>query len=218
MAKVILLDKQKVGRVDGLVVESASDVRDGCFYVGDEALEGHDVVAPAMSVLEGRLQKVYFDLESYLFFQQAKAVILDSSVPRGVFRFRRMTTDTTTAVIAEDLMVVSSVLGKPERVWVKRSEVNDVPRHVIVTVDFGGGTMAHLDYTFGEREFIELQWSGNKKIIEFNSDDVNPISPQQSSVLKYQPELILKNSRDVTDDLVEQLKAYHEQVFGGESK
>ncbi|MDC3412178.1 hypothetical protein NC797_01225 [Aquibacillus sp. 3ASR75-11] len=182
-----------------------------------ESLVGHTVFIPSIllsdSLTDGT--KVYFDLECYPFFQKTKEVIRRNT--KGIFRLRRIVENEDNTLIASDLYVLSTVFGDPESVSVKRSSAEVKPSHVIVMINFGGGTIAHLDYTFSGEDFIELEWSGINTIIEFNSCEMNPFEPKRytSLPLSYSVEAIFDLSHTVDDRLVERLSNFHNKVNGG---
>ncbi|MUK87385.1 hypothetical protein GMD78_03085 [Ornithinibacillus sp. L9] len=163
---------------------------------------------------------VYFDLESYPFFQKAKEIITSDPHPQGVFRLRRKTRSTTTndPIIVDDLFVVSSMFGSPKMVYVKRTAKDQSPLHIIVTVTFNCGTMAHLDYTFMDEEVIELEWSGNKKIIEFTSMEADPFATKKDHTLIYSIDSVLDHSHPVNDSLLKRLDDIRNLVTRGDQR
>ncbi|MFD2044543.1 hypothetical protein ACFSTA_08705 [Ornithinibacillus salinisoli] len=227
MANVVIAD---VGKLDFQttrkvvdLVESEEQITDDRLSVIDYEnvhkvpLDSHSVYMPS-TLMDGSHVKdgnVYFDLELYPFFQKAREVI--SKNTKGVFRLRRIVGDEDNSIIASDLYVLSTVFGEPEHVYVKRSREDIATQHVIVTVNFGGGTMAHLDYTFSGQEYIELEWSGMQRIIEFNSNEMNPFGSKLHTALplSYSVDAILKLSYQVDDELVEKLEQFQQVVDGG---
>ncbi|GAQ16943.1 hypothetical protein OPHB3_0867 [Oceanobacillus picturae] len=162
---------------------------------------------------------VYFELECFPFFQKAKELIGTNSKPKGVLRYRRITKkDHNEALLIEDVVSISLVLGKPKHVFIKRSKQKH-PYHVIVTLDFGGGTMAHIEYTLADRERIELDWSGIEQIIEFNSEEMNPILIDDTLAdgfsLRMEPEVAIRRSRPANQELFTLLDEYRELLRGG---
>ncbi|MBS4208188.1 hypothetical protein [Bacillus sp. FJAT-50079] len=158
---------------------------------------------------------VYFDLEQYPFFQKIKEAISDR---KGVLRFRRMVDDDEREhIIANDLFVISTVLGELRKIHIKRTNQSIQPYHVIVTAQFHDRAMAHLEYTFSKGERIELEWSGIKKIIEFDSEEMRPIYPKgyTSLPLGYSVESIIETAHQVDLDLLSKLKVYAEMIEGG---
>ena len=106
---------------------------------------------------------MYFDLENYPFYQKVKEMIGKEDKPKGVLRFRRMVKkDENQSLLAGDLYVLSSLLGEPQDVQVKQTDQSVTPAHTIIMMNFGGGTMAHIEYTVTNQERIELEWSGIK--------------------------------------------------------
>src|SRR5699024_7215199 len=74
----------------------------------------HDVYVPASTCTTAQQHPnvhVYFDLETYPFFQQAKELIRKEAKPQGVLRFKRtLGGSVDEASIAEDLSVFTSLL------------------------------------------------------------------------------------------------------------
>lgn len=163
---------------------------------------------------------VYFDLESYSFYQAAKEIIQKEDKPKGVFRFRRMVqSDNKNELIASDLYVLSSLLGDPEHVQVKQTDHSIIPSHVIIMINFGGGTMAHIEYTFTDQERIEFEWSGVKNIIDFDSETLKPIQPDhpKNLALVYPVDSILAKSHRVDQALIDRLNHFKKLINGGAS-
>lgn len=156
---------------------------------------------------------VYFDLENYPFFKKIKEVIEKEHKPKGVLRLRRIIgNDESKDLIAGDSHVLSSLLGEPQDVQVKHSKHTLSPYHVIVTVNFGGGTMAHMEYTFSDQdERIELEWSGIKTILEFDSETMNSID----SSLTYSVDSIIDTAHTADQRLIKRLTNYRQLVHGG---
>lgn len=162
---------------------------------------------------------VYFDLESYPFFRKIKEVIQNEIKPQGVFRLRRIIqNDETKKLIAGDLYVLSSLLGETQDIQVKHTNHTVTPYHVIVTINFGGGTMAHMEYTFSDQdERIELEWSGIKTIIEFDSETMNPIDPKGNTTLPlaYSIDSIIGTAHVADQSLIKRLINLSQIVNGG---
>ncbi|MFI8687564.1 hypothetical protein [Rossellomorea sp. NPDC077527] len=162
---------------------------------------------------------VYFDLELYPFFQSIKEAMLSAEKPQGVLRMRRkMLEEEDESIITGDVYVLSALLGEPAEAMVKRTKREVRPSHVILTVDFGGGTMAHLEYTFAsEGEGIELEWSGIKRIIEFDSGEMTPITPDGYTALplSYSVDAILSGSHSADEELRQSLNKYRTLLNGG---
>ncbi len=159
---------------------------------------------------------VYFDLELYPFFEKVKEVFLSKN--KGVFRFRRhVGQHQTESIIIEDMFVMTSLLGKPEDVEVIHSKKEVNPQHTIVTILFKQGTMAHMEYTFSGQERLELEWSGMKRIIEFDSEEMTPITPKHhtSLPLTYSVDAILFGSHQLDAALAAQLEFLKELINGG---
>src|SRR5690625_3279353 len=116
---------------------------------------------------------VYFDLENYPFYQAAQAIIEKKDKPKGVFRYRRMIKEVEEeALFASDLYILTELLGEPRDIKVRKTDAAVIPTHTIVMVNFGGGTMAHIEYTISNEERIEFEWSGTENIIEFDSEEI----------------------------------------------
>ncbi|MEG9295873.1 hypothetical protein V6B33_05385 [Mangrovibacillus sp. Mu-81] len=166
--------------------------------------------------------KVYFDLELYPFFQSMKDVITTDGKSKGVLRLRRtLSGHDRESVMVGDLFVLSSVAGEAEEIKVLSTDRGTIPYHVILTIRFSGGKMAHLEYTFGEgAERIEFEWSGIQTIAEFDSDEMNPITPIgiTSLPLVYYAEDILEKSYTADVAFHEQLERYKTVVKGGGSE
>lgn len=164
--------------------------------------------------------KVYFDLENYPFYQKAQEIIQREDKPKGVLRFRRTLKQAVNkSIIAEDLYVLSSLLGELEDIQVNRSNRTVLPTHMIVMINFGGGTMAHLEYTFTQtdQERIEFEWSGVKNIIEFDSEALKPIQPDhhRNLALIYPVDSILNTAHQVDQALMDQLDYFKKLINGG---
>jgi hypothetical protein len=189
----------KVNVVDSIAKLGENTVLINLNDVSLTDLKGHTAFIPATFLQEGNLNdvKVYHELAQYPFFQQAQSVIQNNGIVKGVFRLRRVVNEAkNTAVIASDLCVLSSLFGDPVFIDVKNSQTNARPNHVIVMIHFAGGVMAHVDYTFSNKESIELEWSGVQQIIEFNSDEMNPFDPGSFTTLplQYNVDSILRNA------------------------
>ncbi len=186
--------------------------------------EGNELYIPAdlLTTADRNIAqtKVYFDLENYPFYQKAKEIIESDTKPKGVFRFRRMIKqEVNESLIVEDLYVLSSLLGELKDVQVSRTNQSITPTHIILMVDFGSGTMAHIEYTFSEtgREEIEFEWSGVKNIIEFDSEELKPVQPdqQRNLLLIYPVDSVLETAHEINDDLIERLSQLQKLIDGG---
>ena len=161
---------------------------------------------------------VYFDLVNYPFFQKVKEMIAKEDKPKGVFRFRRMVKqDENNLLLACDLYVLSSLLGEPQGIQVKQTDQFVTPTHTIVLMDYGEGTMAHIEYTVADQERIELEWSGIKTIIEFDSNQMRPI--QSGSItslpLAISVDAILASAQKVNQELITRLNYFSNLINGG---
>lgn len=165
--------------------------------------------------------KVYFDLENYPFYQAAKEIISRNAKPKGVFRYRRtVDQNKDNTVFATDLFVLTELLGEPVDINIKQTDQSRVPSHTIVMVNFGGGTMAHIEYTVSDHERIELEWSGDKNIIEFDSNEMRGITPGNMTnlPLMYSVDTILETAHEVDEDLLNSLDRFKELLNGGANK
>ncbi|WP_217586535.1 hypothetical protein [Lentibacillus saliphilus] len=187
-------------------------------------LEDERLLLPAAQLDLEKLtigQRVYFDLEVYPFFQKIKDVMMTDNDRKGVCRLRRVIPDGIHhSWITTDLYVLSQVLGTPESVWIKRTDRDLDPYHVIATVNFGGGTMAHLDYTFSQKadKHLALEWSGMHTIVEFDSSATNPVYPAVSSIrpLAYSVDQLLDCAHEVDAAMLKTLTALHTDITGGD--
>lgn len=162
--------------------------------------------------------RVYFDLENYPFYQRAKEMIKTDKNSKGVFRFRRMVKQNEDdSLLASDLYVLSTLLGEPDKITVKRTGKNMTPSHIIVLVSYGSGAIAHIEYTRSNRERIELEWSGFKHIVEFDSDEMAPFTPTNKtrSPLVFSVDSVLKLAHDIDQELLDRLNDYQALINGG---
>ncbi|WP_221566017.1 hypothetical protein [Alkalihalobacillus sp. TS-13] len=218
-----------VKRVDSIEQQMLENVREGTVVVAsvghklDRDLSCQYMYFPYGSLPAGHQDMeglmVYFELEVYPFFQRAYEIIEGNG--QGVLRFRRrVAPDKSEFIIAEDLYVLSNLLGQPETVHANHSNGKLTPQHTIITVNFGGGTMAHLEYTFNGEERIELEWSGIHQILEFDSEEMTPVIPKHhtSLPLTYTVDAILHSSHAMNSELAAQLNKWNELVNGGSGK
>lgn len=180
MANIIIADPEKVQPTDDKETVVSSDL-DEVIYAGNH------IYAPS-SMLDDIQRKenvyVYLELENYPFFQKAKELIEKQDKPKGVFRYRRITkTDKDESLLVEDIAVITSLFGQPVSTFSKRTDRQNKPYHVIVTLNFGGGTMAHVEYTLANKNQIELEWSGIEEILAFHSDEMNPLIADENENL-----------------------------------
>lgn len=236
MTKVLLADVEKLDIVSSFAkvnqLESIDDIEEGddvsLLSVKEEhlsqldALKKYETVIPARflkeDVVTGEHVKVFFDLENYPFYQRAKAVIEQEEERKGVFRYRRTVSQKGELVtLAEDLYVLSTLFGDAEKLSIKQTDQDVVPAHTIITVNFGRGTMAHIEFTVSDHERIELEWSGVKNIIEFDSDEMSPIQPidETKLPLQYTVDSVLENAHLADTTLYEKLQNYVAYVNGG---
>ncbi|WP_042146681.1 hypothetical protein [Paucisalibacillus sp. EB02] len=227
MANIVLANIDRINfittTVDVGVVDSVANVQGNTVLLDSNPasipdLKDHTVFVPATLLHEVNHNdvKVYHELAQYPFFQQAQSIIQENGAVKGVFRLRRVLNEVkNTAVIASDLCVLVSLFGEPVLLDVKHSQANIATLHVIVMIHFSGGIMAHVDYTFSGKESIELEWSGVKQIIEFNSDDMNPVDPKNYTMLpiQYSVDSILQSAEPV-DQVLPKFQEFL-QVVGG---
>ncbi|MFC4025050.1 hypothetical protein ACFOUV_14745 [Oceanobacillus longus] len=169
-------------------------------------------------VSSGRNVKLYFELENDAFFQKLKDLLSKTEKPKGVFRYRRITaSDKNESLLVEDIIMITSLFGEPEAIFVKRSNDDFTPKHVIVTLNFGGGTMAHVEYTLLDKEQIEFDWCGIQQIIEFNSDEMSALISETtpSSALTMRTDTILENAHTVDENVLAKLAKYRNLLDGG---
>lgn len=189
-------------------------------YMGIIADAGNEVYIPFTELTVDHQSlgwHVYFDLENYPFYQKVKGLIDKEEKPKGVFRFRRMVKQyENNSLLTGDLYVLSSLLGEPQRIQVKQTDQTVILVHTIILMDFGGGTMAHIEYTVTNQERIELEWSGIKTILEFDSDQMRPIQQgsKASLPLAYSVDAILATAQKVDQVLVNRLN-YFSNLFNG---
>ena len=162
-------------------------------------------------VQEKENSNIYFELENYPFFEKAIEIIGAQNKPKGVFRYRRITkTDKDESLLVEDIAVITALFGDPKSAYVKRTDNHVKPYHVIVTLNFGNGTMAHVEYTLANKNQIELEWNGIEQILEFNSDEMRPLISEDNKTtslsLKIQAASILNKSYPVDQKLLANLE------------
>lgn len=161
---------------------------------------------------------VYFDLENYAFFQAIKEIIQKEAKPKGVLRFRRMVKQREKiSSLAGDLYVLSHLLGGALNIQVKQTSQSVIPAHTIVLANFGGGTMAHIEYTVSNQEQIEMEWSGVNDIIEFDSNEMHFIQSGDRTDLPfpYTIDSILETAHAVDKELIDELKKFELYLNGG---
>lgn len=138
----------------------------------------------ALRVKASERVQVYFDLELHPFFQKFKEFMSSKHDQQAVLRFRRMVgVGVDESIMLSDMYVLAKLFGELESIHIKRTKSHSTLRHIILTINFDGRTMAHLEYTFSEeRESIYLEWSGVDCVVEYHSDDMNPISSNIDSI------------------------------------
>lgn len=159
--------------------------------------------------------KVYLELEALPFFQHFKNNIQQLETIKGIFRYKRTSgQDVNLSLLAEDLFVISSLFGKPSSIFVKHSDKEIIPYHVILTVNFGNGILAHIEYTRADREEILMEWGGVGQMINFSSTEMNAfVSVEEpSSTLTLNPALIIENAHVINASFIEKLTGYQNVV------
>jgi hypothetical protein len=159
---------------------------------------------------------IYFDLESYPFFQKFKKLMEQLQQSKGVLRFRRTMLEENRSLVVSDLFVLSAIFGDFESVHIKQSKRQSGTFHMILLVNFGKGIMSHIEYTVANEERIELELSGIKSIVEFNSDHMKPIQPESKTrlPLSYSVDNIIASARKVDDTMMKSLHAIRELIEG----
>ncbi|MEK5038297.1 hypothetical protein [Sporosarcina sp. FSL K6-3457] len=186
--------------------------------------EPHHVFVPSMMVTgegEHSNANIYFELENYSFYQQAKEIIRQEENAKGVFRFRRTVTSAEDKLLfVEDLYVLAGLLGEPEDVYVKMTDQSVTPAYIILMMNFGGGKMAHIEYTVQQQERIELEWSGIKTIVEFDSDEIKPAQPGGKTTLPlaFTVDSILATGHQVNQNILGRLTHFEKLISGGTGK
>lgn len=237
MAKVLLADVDKLDLVSSFAtvqeLESLSGVKDSDKDVSllsatevnvaeIEKVAAFETIIPARFLkaehAEADQVKVYFDLENYPFYQRAKQVIEQEEERKGVFRYRRTVSRKENLIsLAEDLIVLTNLFGQAEKISIKQTDQEIIPAHTIITINFGGGTMAHIEYTVSDHERIELEWSGVKNIIEFDSHEMSPIQPLKHTKLPllYTVDSVIENAHVADKELLALFTHYVSYVNGG---
>ncbi|SDN57012.1 hypothetical protein SAMN05518871_10632 [Psychrobacillus sp. OK028] len=164
---------------------------------------------------------VYFELEAFPFFHSFSQIIKNEPQPKGVFRFRRTSSkESLQSLMAGELYMFSSLFGELKDIHINKTDSSKVPRHMIIMLHFENGTMAHIEYTVGNQEKIELEWSGIKSIVEFDSDQMKPITPNDKtkSPLTYSVDAILSSARVLDEKVFLQLDDFQKLLDGGAQK
>ncbi|WP_060678222.1 hypothetical protein [Virgibacillus halodenitrificans] len=183
--------------------------------------EGYDVYVPSSLITDdycGSYNNLYtyFELENYPFFKKLKDVIKKDENKKGVFRFRRKVSEKEQKTISSDLYVLNFVFGDIENVEFAHSDRGYEPFHVILLVHYINGTFAHLEYTFTDEDSIEFDWSGLKRIIEFDGNEMNPVKTNdQSSSLMLYTDTILSTACQVNEELMTKLNSFKRLVDEG---
>ncbi|WP_062051624.1 hypothetical protein [Bacillus sp. JCM 19034] len=223
MAVIIVGDIQPSKSLKVLVSDAVSD---GCNWMTNRSVQkcvqlakqGHKMYLPAETAMSSDELigcHVYFELECLPFYSKAKEMIQQGDRPSGVFRYRRkLKTNGHFESMISDLYVLSRLFGNPLDTHVKQSKAGVNPAHTIVTLDFGNGRIAHLEYTESEQKQIELEWSGIGKIIEFNSEEMVSLSTE-TNTLTIPIQNIFKHAQLVNQQLLDQLQGIEHMLTGG---
>lgn len=112
-------------------------------------------------------KKLISPLSTYPVFIKAKSAIAEEKSKKGVFRIRHVLPEAKDLITlaAVDLLSFEKLFGEVKKCFMKRHE-----EHLIISVLFEEGTIMQADYTFGRPFHFELEWSGQERIITFNSD------------------------------------------------
>ncbi len=186
--------------------------------------ELHHVFMPSVMVTgenQNAKASIYFELENYPFYQQSKEIINQGRNFKGVFRFRRtVTTAEDQSLFVGDLYVLAGLLGEPEDVHVKTTDRSVTPVYIIMMMNFGGGKIAHIEYTIHHQERIEFEWSGIKNIIEFDSDEIKPAQPGSKTKLplSFSVDSILATGHQVNQHIIGRLARFEKLISGGKDK
>ncbi|MCM3359339.1 hypothetical protein [Psychrobacillus sp. MER TA 171] len=175
---------------------------------------GYNIFIPAdllSYVNEDSDAKVYFELECYPFYKKIKEVIENGSKANGVFRFRRMVREYNLDIMAGDLYVLSLLFGEPKVRQIKRSKRDSGISHMILMIRFESGAMAHVEFTIANVERVEVEWSGVKRIVEFDSEELNG----QLLPLQYNADDVMRSAKKVDAVLIEKVKFYRDFIAGG---
>lgn len=161
---------------------------------------------------------IYFELDVLPFFRVFTEIFKKEVNPRGVFRYRRaIQEERFLSTIVGDLYVITSLFGEQKDIHIKHSNLSLIPRHIIIMINFGGGTMAHIEYTVGVQEKIELEWSGIKNIIEFDSDQMKPVHPNDRTLLPltYSVDAIVSSAKVIDEKMLTRLDYFQKLLDGG---
>lgn len=178
--------------------------------------ENEELYMPFNSAILQYGWRVYFDLECYPFYQKAKEVIEKGVAPKGVFRYRRIIgIEDYKSLVIGDLYVLLSLFGEPRDIQVKMTDQTLTPTHTILTINFGEGTIAHIEFTVGTEERIEFEWSGINTILEFDSNQTRPVQPALS-YMRYSVDSILEKAHMVNLEFITRLNQINELIKGGD--
>lgn len=152
--------------------------------IATEAVKKADrVIAPsteAEKFLTAKEMYVYFDLAAYPFFQNLQQIIEADVKKKGVLRLHRaMKQQAFFSVCKENILVFTYLFGEVCNLHVKHSNYFK-QAHTIIMVQFTTGAIAHLEYTTTNYEKLTFDWSGDRMIAEFDSNEMAPIKTTAS--------------------------------------
>ena len=77
--------------------------------------------------------------------------------------------------------------------------------------------MAHIEYTIHHQERVELEWSGIKNIIEFDSDEIKSAQPGSKTTLPlaFSVDSILATGHQVNQHIIGRLAHFEKLISGG---
>lgn len=186
--------------------------------IDEQKIGNHQIYMPSHSIEQAtrfKNAKIYMDLESYPFYQQVKNIIQKSETKKGVLRYWRMCKeDINLSLLIEDIFVISSLFGDPEKIHLEHTGKAVQPYHIILTVHFSTGALAHIEYTLCEKEEIQIEWNSIQKMVVFSSAEMNAYITNDTypSSLVLSPELIFNHAHDLNDKLIEKLQKYKNYI------
>ena len=174
----------------------------------------HDYFIPSgllRYINEDSKARVYFDLECYPFYRKIKQVIENGSKANGVFRFRRMTSGENLDIMADDLYVLSLLFGEPKEKHIKKTKRDFGPNHMILMVRFESGAMAHVEFTTSTVDRVEMEWSGMRQIIEFDSEELSG----QLIPLQFTAADVKSVAKNIDAELIDRVRFFRSFIAGG---
>lgn len=192
----------------------------------EQAIEaGHEVYVPYDEMTASLLQKdnlyVYFDLANYPFYRTIQGIMdkkEEGQPQKGIFRYRRMTKEQSDFPLQSDLYVLFSLFGQPKSYHIKRTNQAKRPAHTILMVDFGEGVLAHIEYTIADKERVEWEWSGIRKILEFDSEKMRPFEPADETALPllYSVDTVLETAVACNESYRQRMEQIKTWINGGD--